>query len=267
MGEVLDIATVTKRTGLSSRALRFYETRGLIKPLRTQSGRRVYAAGDLERIHQIIALKAAGLSLADIDRLMSGRGVALKALLEAQLSALDARSLEIAEARTVVHSALVRIASGEPIDIATFCALIRSGGNSSMDLNWENIVDRFWSDDAKAQFNQKSDELKAAFRDGAWVDLCGRIKAALPLDPASEQALGFVQEWYAVLEPLRHLATREMIEASSHMQQHMEEWQGEASPGFDKDVWDFIHEASLAAHAAGHTPEDAKAWQEASKGA
>src|SRR3954451_23241643 len=62
----LDIRDVAKRTGLTSRALRFYEARGLLSPLRTYSGRRLYGRGELERIQQILALKRAGLSLAQI---------------------------------------------------------------------------------------------------------------------------------------------------------------------------------------------------------
>jgi hypothetical protein len=34
----IDIRDVAKRTGLTSRALRFYEARGLLKPLRTYGG-------------------------------------------------------------------------------------------------------------------------------------------------------------------------------------------------------------------------------------
>ena len=35
MTELLDIADVVRRTGLTSRALRFYEARGLLAPVRT----------------------------------------------------------------------------------------------------------------------------------------------------------------------------------------------------------------------------------------
>ena len=66
MSDTLDIAEVARRTGLSSRALRFYEARGLVMPLRTGAGRRHYGAGELERLHRLIAFKRAGLSLADI---------------------------------------------------------------------------------------------------------------------------------------------------------------------------------------------------------
>ena len=39
MSDSVDIAEVARLTGLTSRALRFYEARGLVKPLRTASGR------------------------------------------------------------------------------------------------------------------------------------------------------------------------------------------------------------------------------------
>ena len=68
-GPALDIREVARRTGLTCRALRFYEARGLLAPLRTYSGRRLYGRGELERIKQILALKRAGLSLAQIPRL------------------------------------------------------------------------------------------------------------------------------------------------------------------------------------------------------
>ena len=42
MTKMLDIAEIAKATGLSSRALRFYEARGLIRPLRSEGGRRIF---------------------------------------------------------------------------------------------------------------------------------------------------------------------------------------------------------------------------------
>ncbi len=72
MDQPLDIREVCRKTGLTSRALRFYEARGLLKPLRTYSGRRLYGAGELQHIHHILALKRVGLSLAKIAALTGG---------------------------------------------------------------------------------------------------------------------------------------------------------------------------------------------------
>ena len=52
----IDIRDVVRMTGLTSRALRFYEARGLVTPLRTYSGRRLYGPAELERINQIVAM-------------------------------------------------------------------------------------------------------------------------------------------------------------------------------------------------------------------
>ncbi len=69
MTTILDIADVARLTGLSARALRFYEARGLVTPLRTASA--------LDRLHQVVALKRAGLSLARIKQLFDRRTIDL----------------------------------------------------------------------------------------------------------------------------------------------------------------------------------------------
>ena len=70
MEDMLDIGDVTRRTGLTLRALRFYEGRGLVSPLRTAGGRRIYGAGDLARLNAIVALKHAGFSLTEIAAML-----------------------------------------------------------------------------------------------------------------------------------------------------------------------------------------------------
>ncbi len=71
---MLDIGDVARLTGLTLRALRFYEARGLVAPLRTAGGRRVYGSGELARLNAAVALKQAGFSLAEIGRLLKGAG-------------------------------------------------------------------------------------------------------------------------------------------------------------------------------------------------
>ena len=127
MTEPMDIREVVRRTGLTSRALRFYEARGLVSPLRTHTGRRLYGPAELERIAQILALKRADLSLAQIQRLTARRPLDLARLIDAQLEALAGREAEIAEAKALLLNVKSRIDRGEPVDAATFCSLIRNG--------------------------------------------------------------------------------------------------------------------------------------------
>ena len=112
MERPLDIRDVARRTGLTSRALRFYEARGLLKPLRTYSGRRIYGSGELERIQQILALKRTGLSLAQIQKLISRGSLNLQAVVEAQQELIEARKSELEEARHLLLNVKSRIDRG-----------------------------------------------------------------------------------------------------------------------------------------------------------
>ena len=100
MTDSLLINEVVRRTGLTSRTLRFYETKGLVAPLRTASGRRRFGARELSRLHQIAVLKSAGLSLSQMQRLFVGHSVDLSAMLTAQLKMLDETSSIIEDSLT-----------------------------------------------------------------------------------------------------------------------------------------------------------------------
>jgi MerR family transcriptional regulator, thiopeptide resistance regulator len=66
------IGEVTDRTGLTTRALHFYEELGLIGPIsRNAAGHRIYKQSDLLRLQQIRTLRQLGVSLADMPLLLS----------------------------------------------------------------------------------------------------------------------------------------------------------------------------------------------------
>ena len=256
MTQMLDIADVAAATGLSSRALRFYEARGLVKPLRTASGRRCYGVGELERLHQLIALKRAGLSLHQIKALFDKKPIDLRALLAVQLAILDDQARAVEDARGILRTTLSRIDRGEPIDAATFCSLIRTGDMTMSDEmeKWKGVTDRYFSDEAKADFARThpwgSAEESAAL--GArWRDLGARIKAAMPMDPASAEARGFAREWSALLAPFAAVATPAMWQGSQQMYADMDQWEGQADPGFDAATVRFILQVMTMAKADG----------------
>ena len=66
MGSVLTISQVSKRSGVASSALRFYEERGLIASERAGSGHRRYPRAVLRRIAFIVFAQRIGLSLEEI---------------------------------------------------------------------------------------------------------------------------------------------------------------------------------------------------------
>jgi DNA-binding transcriptional MerR regulator len=258
MPDSLDIAAVTRLTGLTARALRFYEARGLVEPLRTASGRRHYDAAALERLNLILSLKKAGLTLAQIQRLTAHRRIDLHGLITAQLDHLEQQARRISEAQALLISVKSRIDRGEPIDAETFCSLIRNEQEDSASMSqdqWKAVTDRYFTPEEQAEWGEKMGALGADFDHDAyaaqWKALGDEIKAAMPMDPTGDTAAGFVQRWFALLKPFTDVATPAMWTGTMKTYDDMGNWPVRADPGFDAEVWAFMKEATAARMLAG----------------
>src|SRR5437660_4968445 len=65
--EALKVGELARRTGLTVRALHHYDEIGLLKPsLHTDSGHRLYTAGDVARLQQVLSLRQLGFSLEEV---------------------------------------------------------------------------------------------------------------------------------------------------------------------------------------------------------
>jgi MerR family transcriptional regulator, heat shock protein HspR len=63
---VFAISVAAEMTSMQIQNLRVYERRGLVEPDRSSGGTRLYSPEDIERLHRIRDLLAAGLNLAGI---------------------------------------------------------------------------------------------------------------------------------------------------------------------------------------------------------
>jgi DNA-binding transcriptional MerR regulator len=250
MEPILDIATVVRETGVTSRALRFYEARGLIRPMRTASGRRAYGTGELARLDAILTLKRAGFSLSAIAAMLADRRADLGKQVAARLAEIDLRAAEIAETRLLLQTLSSRIDRGEPIDVATLCSLIRRGDEKMSEDKWQPVLDRFYSAEEKQAWADGAARMPDGFDQQAyaeaWKDLGARIEAALPLDPGSARAKAYLAEWRALLEPFTAVASPEMMAGAGRLYDRMGEWQADVASPFSSRVWAFVQAASAA---------------------
>jgi len=65
--ELLTIGELARRTGLSVSAIRFYEARGLIAPLRTSGNQRRFLRSDIRRLSFALIAQQLGLSIGEIQ--------------------------------------------------------------------------------------------------------------------------------------------------------------------------------------------------------
>jgi DNA-binding transcriptional MerR regulator len=69
---LIPIRTVSSLTGVNPVTLRAWERRyGLIKPVRTPKGHRLYTMADVDLINQAVALLAGGMSISQVGRVLS----------------------------------------------------------------------------------------------------------------------------------------------------------------------------------------------------
>ncbi|HEV8408414.1 MAG TPA: MerR family transcriptional regulator [Sphingomicrobium sp.] len=243
--DTIDIREVAKRTGLTSRALRFYEARGLLRPLRTYSGRRLYGRGELERIQQILALKRAGLSLAQIGRLTARGSMDLAALVEAQLKIIEEREAELGEARALLLSIKSRIDRGEPVDAATFCSLIRQGDKFMEAEDWKKVTDRYFTKEELAHWAEHPPQMPGFDQEEysrKWKQLGDRVQAVIPNGPDSPEASALFDEWQQLLAPFKAVATPEMMAGATRLYERMGEWEHEVPAPFTSEAFRFIQE-------------------------
>jgi len=102
----MTIGEAARRTNLTPKAIRLYETRGLLGNVaRTSSGYRTYSDEDLQLLRFIAGARAVGLGLPTIQRLVELRRYGVPptsevlALLDSQLRVIDRKLSDLEELR------------------------------------------------------------------------------------------------------------------------------------------------------------------------
>lgn len=125
----LNPAQAARRLGVSPKALRLYEQRGLLSPTRSAAGWRTYGPEAMERAREIVALRQLGLSLAQVARVLGGEPGDLEAALAVHQAKLEGQSRQVGDTLARVRALLADIAAGR---VPTAGALAGLGAESSM---------------------------------------------------------------------------------------------------------------------------------------
>ncbi|MFE2295449.1 HEAT repeat domain-containing protein [Streptomyces sp. NPDC059452] len=128
------IGEVARRSGVSARMLRHYESLGLVRPSgRTGSGYREYSGEDIRRIFHIESLRSLGLSLREAGRALDDPGFTPSEL----VGDLVRRTRERIAAETELLARLRRIDAADPTgweDVLQTVALLQALGSKSADV-------------------------------------------------------------------------------------------------------------------------------------
>ncbi|OCP00852.1 MULTISPECIES: MerR family transcriptional regulator [unclassified Ensifer] len=180
--QIYSIGELSKLSGIPVRRLRFYSDKGLLPPsARTQSGYRMYSGAELARLDLVLALREAGVSLAEIQKILANR-TSFADVLALRLRTLET---EIRSKRRIAAALRVALKLHEP---------------SPMDLRRLWTVTRLSKTEFRAALKRFYDDVAGdAPVDAAWKrKMMDAGTPDLPEDPTPEQ----IDAWTELMDML-----------------------------------------------------------------
>jgi DNA-binding transcriptional MerR regulator len=233
----LTIGELARRTGLTTRTIRFYSDEGLLPPAhRTDAGYRLYDGASLARLELLRTLRELGLGLPDAEAALAGQRPVADlarqhvALLDEQIRVLQLRRAVLrAIARTETELDGVRLMK----DVA-----------SMTDAERAALIDEFW-DEVNAGLDINP-EFSAGMRSA---------KPVLPDDPSPEQ----LEAWLELADLVRDKDFRARIRAmgEDHSARRAAGESMDAPFGEMRDQWLGWTTRATAALSAGESPSSA----------
>lgn len=185
--------------GVTARTLHHYDRVGLLRPLRTSSGYRIYEDRHLERLEQIIALKFLGLSLKQIQDVLDRNALELVEALRVQRRVLEQRKQQLDRAIAAIGEAEAVIETGKRPDSALLKKIIEV-------LEMENTQEwlmSYYSEDARKAIQERGHTVSKEQQEQAasdWQQLYREVDAAAEMDPASPDAQSLAARWVKLVE-------------------------------------------------------------------
>ncbi len=143
--QFLNASEAAGRLGVSAKALRLYEQRGLIAPIRTAAGWRAYGPVEMSRAAEIAALRALGFSLAQVARVLEGDSRGMEPALAAHQAVLESRLRQLVGVIEKIGRLRDDLARGEAPSAGELARLMAPEATLSVafDLPWPWGGERF----------------------------------------------------------------------------------------------------------------------------
>ncbi|CAE6768873.1 MerR family transcriptional regulator [Paraburkholderia domus] len=141
----LSASEAARRLGVSTKALRLYEQRGLVTPERTTAGYRTYGPDEMTRAAEIVALRALGLSLAQVAQVLEGDAQSLEPALAAHEATLEAGIRQLVDTIAKVRGIRAGLARGQAPADGELVRLLNPSAqfSTAFDLPWPWGGERF----------------------------------------------------------------------------------------------------------------------------
>jgi DNA-binding transcriptional MerR regulator len=187
--EALKVGELARQTGLSVRALHYYDEIGLLRPSHhTESGHRLYGAADVARLQQIKSLRQFGLSLEEVRDCLENPAFSPLHVIRLHLARLRE---QIALQRRLCDRLEVLAARLEVAEAVSAEEFLQT-------IEVISMIEKYYTPEQMKQLEEVGkqvgpEEIRAI--EEAWTALIAEVRANRDLDPASPLAQALARRW------------------------------------------------------------------------
>lgn len=249
-------AEMAERLGVSVKALRVYERAGLVRPARTAAGWRAYGPDQQARLHQVLALKRLGLSLARMGELLTGRLASLDAVLALQQQVLEARRAETDRGLALLSAARAKLARDGALSPDDLTELTRETAmdETMTEADWERLAkpvfEKHFTPEEQAEFASRKGDFDQAEVTREWDALIAEGRALQARgDPGSPEAQDLATRWMAQVRRFTGDDPAMVAKSSAANRELLSNPEAARKMPFDLSLMQFVGEAYKRAQA------------------
>lgn len=185
------VGQLARRTGLSVRALHHYDEIGLLQPSRrTAAGHRLYDGADVARLQQIQSLRAMGIPLDEIRRLLEDPTVSPLRVIYLHLARLRAQIAQQTRLANRLKAVARHLESAGSVPTETLCQLIEG----------MTLFEKYFTTEQLHELEKRAQEAGAARLHDAgkeWAEIIPAVRSAMArgVDPASAEIQKIAARW------------------------------------------------------------------------
>lgn len=227
------VGQVAEAAGVTVRTLHHYDEIGLLHPsARSPAGYRLYAEGDVRRLHDIVLLRSLELPLDAVDRLLEAPREERVEVLRRQRRRLSERARRTERLIRAVDRAIETLQRGETMDRTTLFesfdgfdpaehAREAEGRWGDTDA-WAEARDRTasYGEADWAGMRRDQDEVEATF--ARLLDE-GREPAGAEARAAAEAHRRHIERWFYPCSPAMHVGLAEMYRTDPRFRAHYDD--------------------------------------------
>jgi DNA-binding transcriptional MerR regulator len=194
--QALKVGELGKRTGLTVRTLHHYDELGLLRPsLHTESGHRLYTAGDVARLQQVLSLRQLGFSLEEIRDCLDRPGYSPLEVVRLHLVRLEEQIALQKRLCERLEAVAARLQTAEEVSADEFIRTIEE----------ITMLENYYTPEQRESIKKRGEEagperIQQSHED--WAELIAQVRAEMDkgTDPAAPEVQAMARRWMALVQ-------------------------------------------------------------------